>query len=144
MFNTKHAYILSWASTVAKAGLVEGQMKGMVAIGGGIKIVAALAMSGAVISGCSRQKEISAPQIGRFVIVHSAEVERDTILLDTATGRTWSRVQVDDLTDEPAAWDPMPQLNSNADRAGLEHAHPPKNGAPTSSTPDTDTGGSNP
>ena len=68
----------------------------------------------------------AAPQAGRWVVVHSPEAERDTILLDTATGRTWSRVQVGDLTDEPAAWDPMPQLNSAEDFATLRANHPPK------------------
>lgn len=71
------------------------------------------------------------PQAGRYVIVHSSEVERDTILLDTATGRTWSRVEVGDLTDEPPAWEPMPQLNSNADLAALRDRHPPKDQAST-------------
>ncbi len=57
------------------------------------------------------------------MIVHSAEVERDTILLDTVTGRTWSRVQVTDLVDDPPAWDPMPQLNSPQDIEALQAVH---------------------
>jgi hypothetical protein len=68
--------------------------------------------------------------VGRFVIVHSPEAEKDTILLDTATGRTWTRAEVTDLTDEPPVWDPMPQLNTPADLTALEANHPPKKAVP--------------
>jgi len=86
-----------------------------------------IAASMAALYGCSQQKPANPPpQVGRYVIVHSAEVERDTILLDTATGRTWSRVEVSDLTNDPAAWDPMPQLNAPADLAALRGTYPPK------------------
>ena len=62
-------------------------------------------------------------EVGRYVIVHSPEAERDTILLDTVTGKTWSRVEVTDITDNPPAWDPMPQLNSVDDIRALGAAH---------------------
>ena len=83
------------------------------------------------LSGCgpaSTNSTASTPpsEIGRYVIVHSSQVERDTILLDTVTGKTWSRVVVTDLQDEPAAWEAMPQLSSDADFAALRAAHPPK------------------
>jgi hypothetical protein len=68
----------------------------------------------------------SGPQVGRFVIVHSSQVERDTILLDTATGKTWSRVEISDLRDDPVAWEPMPQLNSPKDYAAMVAGHPSK------------------
>jgi hypothetical protein len=71
-----------------------------------------------------------ASEIGRYVIVHSPEAEQDTILLDTVTGRTWSRVEVTDVVDEPPAWDPMPQLNSPQDIEALRavHGSKPKSG----------------
>lgn len=57
----------------------------------------------------------SAGEIGRYVIIHSPIVERDTMLLDTVTGRTWQLMQESDLNDEPLAWSPVPQLNSKED-----------------------------
>jgi hypothetical protein len=33
----------------------------------------------------------AAPEIGRYVIVHSPAGYRDTVMLDTVTGKTWSR-----------------------------------------------------
>jgi hypothetical protein len=88
-----------------------------------------LAAAVVALGGCDRlgfgqaPKAATAPEIGRYVIVHSPEAERDTILLDTATGKTWSRVEVTDLVDDPPAWDPMPQLNGPADFAALAAAH---------------------
>lgn len=35
-----------------------------------------------------------APVVGRYTIIHSPEVERDTMLLDTATGDTWQLVNL--------------------------------------------------
>jgi hypothetical protein len=64
--------------------------------------------------------------VARFTIVHSPHVERDTILLDTLTGRTWTLVNVTDLTDEPAAWEPIKQINTTADMSALSVNHPPK------------------
>jgi hypothetical protein len=69
------------------------------------------------------------------VIVHSPQVERDTILLDTVTGKTWSRVEVTDMIDEPPAWDPMPQLNTPADVAALAGVHGWKKGSTKRATP---------
>jgi hypothetical protein len=53
------------------------------------------------------------------VIVHSPQVERDTMLLDTVTGRTWSRVEISDVRGTPPAWEPVPQLNEPADFEAL-------------------------
>jgi hypothetical protein len=74
----------------------------------------------------------AAAPVGRYVIVHSPQAERDTILLDTATGRTWSRVQVTDVNDQPPAWDPMPQLNSTADLEALQKVHGARAAQPNS------------
>jgi hypothetical protein len=79
--------------------------------------------------GCDRLKIENAPppakpsEIGRYTIIHSPQAERDTILLDTVTGKTWSRVEVTDIVGEPPAWDPMPELNTPADIAALAQVH---------------------
>ena len=56
-----------------------------------------LLMSGALLAGCDQvaqmaaddQNQVLHPPVGRFTIVHSPHVRRDTMLLDTATGVTW-------------------------------------------------------
>jgi hypothetical protein len=89
----------------------------------------AIAAVSLALAGCERiGAELAPPpgrpsEIGRYVIVHSPEAERDTILLDTVTGKTWSRVEVRDMVDEPPAWDPMPQLNGKADIDALAAMH---------------------
>jgi hypothetical protein len=60
-----------------------------------------------------------AAEVGRYVIVHSPHIERDTMLLDTVTGRTWVLESLSDLNDDPNAWEPVPQLNSQADRDAI-------------------------
>ncbi len=100
-----------------------------------MRIVTFLVASLAV-AGCNDQpkKAESAPtpavatqlSIGRYVIVHSPQVERDTILLDTMTGKTWQQVEFSDLQDGPSGWDPMPHTDSDEDMNALRAAHPPK------------------
>lgn len=46
----------------------------------------------------------SSSEVGRWAIVHSPHVERDTILLDTATGDSWGLVLLGDGQDSPYAW----------------------------------------
>jgi hypothetical protein len=75
-------------------------------------------------SSADKRPDDAPSQIGRYLIVHSSQAERDTVLLDTVTGKTWSRVEITDMTDHPVAWDPMPQLNSPADFQQLALAHP--------------------
>ena len=79
--------------------------------GWAILTAAGLAASAA---GCTRPAPpplAAAPaQIGRFVIVHSPQVERDVILLDTVTGETWSRVETGSGADDGAAWEIMPKI----------------------------------
>jgi hypothetical protein len=60
---------------------------------------------------------------GRFVVVHSPQVERDTVLLDTATGRTWTESQITDVKGDPLVWVPMPQMNGAADWSALVAQH---------------------
>ena len=65
-------------------------------------------------------------QTGRYVIVHSPQNERDTMLLDTQTGRTWIRKTITNLTGDPFIWEPIVQVNSDADWLALARQHPPK------------------
>ena len=73
--------------------------------------------------------------VGRYVIIHSPIVERDTMLLDTVTGRTWQLVEETDLNDGPLAWSPVPQLNTKEDMDALikKHGFKPTSAAPPSS-----------
>jgi hypothetical protein len=73
----------------------------------------------ATLAGCTQAPQQAAVQpapkpseVGRYVIVHSPQVERDTVLLDTLTGRTWVETEITDLPGKPVVWEPMPQLNS--------------------------------
>ena len=52
---------------------------------------------------------------GRFVIVHSPHTERDVILLDTRTGKTWALTTYTNLNGDPYVWEPIPQINTDAD-----------------------------
>lgn len=66
-----------------------------------------------ILAGCAKPPPTPNPskppsEVGRFVIVHSPEAERDTILLDTVTGDTWSRYERSDQGGAPA-WEPMPK-----------------------------------
>ena len=74
----------------------------------------------AVLKPAGAQAQNAAPlQNGRYVIVHSPHAREDTMLLDTATGRTWSPLAMLDLNTEPVAWEPVAQLNTDADRNAL-------------------------
>jgi hypothetical protein len=46
------------------------------------------------ISGCDQLKPVPSLLVGRYTIIHSPQVERDTMLLDTATGDTWQLVNL--------------------------------------------------
>ena len=63
------------------------------------------------------------PQVGRYVIVHSPQTEKDTMLLDTATGKTWEEIEYTDLNDSPTVWSPVPQVNTPADIAEVARIH---------------------
>jgi len=54
-------------------------------------------------------------EVGRFVIVHSPQTERDTVLLDTETGQTWQLTQLQDLNGEPIVWEPMSRMDTADD-----------------------------
>lgn len=52
---------------------------------------------------------------GRYVIVHSPHVQRDTVLLDTATGKTWILTQDSSREGEPYAWVPLARTDNDAE-----------------------------
>jgi photosystem II stability/assembly factor-like uncharacterized protein len=61
--------------------------------------------------------------IGRYVIVHSPHLERDTMLLDTATGQTWTLISVTDVKGNPLVWDRVRQMNTDEDWSNLIQKH---------------------
>ncbi|MFP5434943.1 MAG: hypothetical protein ACLGIM_17750 [Alphaproteobacteria bacterium] len=63
---------------------------------------------------------------GRYIIVHSPHVQRDTVLLDTATGKTWQLVSLTDREGDPAAWAPMARVDNPVERAEFMRDHPAK------------------
>lgn len=68
------------------------------------------------------------PEIGRYVIVHSPHNQRDTVLLDTATGKTWQQVVFTDLENEPTGWEPLARTDNLEEITALRNAYPPKKG----------------
>ena len=71
-------------------------------------------------------------QVGRYIIVHSPQVERDTVLLDTGSGKTWSRVGLSSINGSPPGWEPMPRTDDNEAMSALREtdgATPLKKGA---------------
>jgi hypothetical protein len=74
----------------------------------------------------SSQTPPATSQVGRFVIVHSPQIERDTVLLDTVTGKTWTQVELTDLEESPTAWEPMARRDDEGEMAILRARHPPK------------------
>lgn len=70
--------------------------------------------------------QVPAPEIGRFTIIHSPQVERDTMLVDTVTGQTWQLVSMTAFKGDPLAWQPVPQVNTQQDYAALEQQYGPK------------------
>jgi hypothetical protein len=67
--------------------------------------------------------QTSGPQIqsnsgsasGRYQLVINPQVRADTFLLDTATGRIWTKVQYTDLKGQPTVWRPEDRVNSDAE-----------------------------
>lgn len=60
---------------------------------------------------------------GRYVIVHSPHVQRDTVLLDTATGKTWVLVQDGSLEGDPVYWSPMAREDNPAELQEFVQRH---------------------
>ena len=76
--------------------------------------------------GCNPSKPAAgpiSPPLGRFVIVHSPHVERETQLLDTATGDTWALTSASDLNGEPYFWQAVPRINTDAEETAFYEKH---------------------
>jgi len=56
-------------------------------------------------------------QAGRYQIVTSPVLARNTFLLDTQTGRIWQLTQFTNLKDEPTAWMIQPRLDNDAEES---------------------------
>lgn len=67
----------------------------------------------------AQQAQTPPPRDGRYAIVFSPRVERDTFLLDTATGRVWQLTQYTFLEGEPSAWATLPRLDSDQDETNF-------------------------
>lgn len=65
-------------------------------------------------------------QVGRYAIVHSPHIQRDTILLDTATGRTWQQVVYNDLENHPVGWEPMARSDNVDEVTAFRQNNPPE------------------
>lgn len=63
---------------------------------------------------------------GRYVIVHSPHLQSDTVLLDTATGKTWALTKDSSRVGDPIAWDPMARTDNPTEMRDFFIAHPDK------------------
>jgi hypothetical protein len=65
--------------------------------------------------------------IGRYVIVHSPHVQRDTILLDTVTGKTWQQRTINSRPGETSrpgdidVWFPMARTDNPEENTQLNN-----------------------
>ncbi len=57
---------------------------------------------------------------GRFTIIFNPEIRADMFLLDTQTGKTWSRVRFTSAVGEPVVWSYDDRLDSLEDRIAWE------------------------
>jgi hypothetical protein len=95
---------------------------------------ATIAAAALLVSGC-KQPQAQNPaaaalhsplsQNGRYTIVHSPHIQRDTVLLDTVTGQTWQLVTFSYLPNEPSGWTPMAREDRTDEMDALRAANPP-------------------
>lgn len=88
-------------------------------------IIAAAIMVLPSAAGAQPKEQAVVPQRqdGRFVIVHSPFARADTMMIDTATGRTWALTKFTDLNGEPVVWLLMDRIDSDADRRRVVQTH---------------------
>lgn len=88
----------------------------------------------AVLSSCDApQPDAPEPsEVGRYVIIHSPQIEADTMLLDTVTGRTWQLVNAGTVKDQELLWQPVTAEPYNGPPPGRRL--PPTNAAAPSSS----------
>lgn len=72
----------------------------------------------------ARKAPPSAPPTGRYTIVHSPHVQKDTVLLDTATGKTW--ILVEDTSRDAFFWSPLARKDNDEEVQDWMRDHPVK------------------
>ena len=102
------------------------------------QIAGAVSVGSLALAGCSQPGRTAntervetvkpSSEVGRYTIVHSPHMQRDTILLDTVTGRTWQQVTYNDLKGDPTAWDPLYRADNSDELEELRKYNPPKAG----------------
>lgn len=66
-----------------------------------------------LLAGCQdKNPDLQSSHVGRYTIVHSPHNQMDTVLLDTATGKTWVQVTYEKMEGEPMGWEPMAREDS--------------------------------
>ena len=80
----------------------------------------------------------SPASLGRYQIVFGPHARADTFLIDTQTGKIWTRTVFTFLQGEPQAWLPEPHLENEKEEQEWVNLHPKKASAlpPTKTTPD--------
>lgn len=66
------------------------------------------------------------PEVGRFAIVHGPHSRQDMTLLDTASGQTWERIEMDTHEGNPVIWVPLAREDNEAEMKKMLEYHPPK------------------
>lgn len=66
-------------------------------------------------SGVRSNSDLAAPPtlvpVGNHAIIHSPQVERDTMLLDTVTGDTWQLVKIGKTDNSGMGWEFVPKID---------------------------------
>lgn len=62
-------------------------------------------------------------KVGRYLIVHNQHDERETMLLDTATGKTWELTEFPELKGSPMGWEEVPRLDTLQDWESFVASH---------------------
>lgn len=81
------------------------------------------------------QASQNSPQPGRYIILWSPRVERNTFLLDTGTGRVWVLTSYPYLIGEPDAWAYMERLDNLDEMIAFEDKYGKKKSSTQSSIP---------
>lgn len=61
------------------------------------------------------------PEIGRYRIQSS---DQGTVMLDTATGKTWMQVYAENTQDKAAYWEPSARQDNHAEMRAFDKLHP--------------------
>lgn len=68
------------------------------------------------LAGCGQfenpRNQVESPPVGRWTIVHSPHVQRDTMLLDTVTGNTWVLVRLGEKENSGYGWEFSERLDA--------------------------------